>query len=853
MAGDVAMERLGMPDAEYAGLLKRITHVVHAAAEVRIDAPEERLRLVNVEGTANVLELALAAHRDHGLARFTHVSTAYVAGRRTGEVPEPDLSDAAGFASGYERSKFEGERLVRQAGRELPVTVLRPGMIVGDSATGYARTFNTVYVPVRMYLTRRSRVLPVSPSLRLNLVPVDYVAGAASSLTFDPRAEGFTLHLTAPPEGSPTVRELVTAVRGWARERAGIRLPTPVFIPVPSLAKSGGEALGLLGPYLSGQRRFGRENADRLLGPYAPDWRKYLGRILDFALYNGFLHRSGRTVHEQILFRLGSGSRPVRCFDIVDGKSQERPAAELRREMLAAAASLRAMGVRPGDRVAMVGLNSTRYLALDVAVGLAGAVSVPLYYTSPPAEIDGIVRASGASLLLVGAPKVLDRAGELTTEIPMVSFCRGGVPVALAGRVMGWDEFLAKAEGSRATGAAEAPVTPDDLATLRFTSGTTGFPKGVAFTHRGVQWMGEAVASVFPFEARSRKITYLSFLPMNHVVEGILSTYSAFYAPAPLSIHFLEDFKALAKALPVVRPTIFFSVPRVYERLWEGLRGSPAGRLYLRSGKATRGVLRGTVRRGLLRRAGLDRCAQLMVGSAPVGRELLEGLRELGVEVHNAYGLTEAPLVTLNRLGANRIGTTGQPLPRTEVRTAPDGEVLVRGPQVTCGYLGESEQPFVDDGWLRTGDLGHMEGGYLVIEGRRKELLATSYGKKIQPGKIEGMLRSVPGVAEAMVVGESRPYCTAMIWVNEEWTFGESTELDRAIREMNHRLSHPEQLRRWAVMKNDLRIERGELTANLKLRRGEVLRTRAAVARALYDGAETLPGVLHMGAVGRVA
>jgi long-chain acyl-CoA synthetase len=846
VAGDVSSERLGIPGEKYQELVKTLTHVVHAAAEVRLDVPAERLRLTNVQGTANVLELARAVHQDHGLSRFSHLSTAYVAGRRTGDVPEAELSDSFGFSSDYERSKFESEKLVRKAGREFPVTVLRPGMVVGNSKTGYVRNFNTLYVPVRLYLTRRFRVLPVSPSMRVNFVPVDYIAEAVASLTFESPAEGLTFHLTAPVGSSPTVRELVEHVREWARRKAGLSLPRPLFLPFPSLAKRSEEALGLLSPYFNEDRTFLRKGSDRLLGPYALDWREFLPRLLDFALYNGFLHRSGRTVHEQILFRLEGRRRPVRCFDIIDGKQVERPAAGLRRDMLEAAAALKELGVRPNDRVAIVGQNSTRYLTLDVAIGLAGAVSVPLYYTSPPAEMDGIIGSSGAKMLLVGAPRVLDRLGELTSEVSVVSFCREPVPAGLAGRVMGWEDFLAM--GKERAQIAEAPVSPDDLATLRFTSGTTGFPRGVEFTHRSIRWMGEAVSSLFPFGERTREVHYLSFLPMNHVVEGILSTYAPYYTPAPLSIFFLEDFQQLAQALPMARPSIFFSVPRVYERIWKSLCESPAGRRYLRSKGLVRDLLRGMVRRSLLRKAGLDRCAQLIVGSAPAGEELLLNLRELGIEVHDAYGLTEAPLVTLNRLGANRIGTVGRPLPETEIKVAPDGEILVRGPQVTRGYFGEKEQPFTD-GWLQTGDLGRLDaGGYLVIDGRLKELLATSYGKKIQPLKIETMLKAIEGVAEAMVVAEGRPYCTAVLWIGEG---ADVPVIDAGAEGVNARLSHPEQLKRWAVLRNDLTIESGELTANLKLRRREVKNSRGALISALYGEGAAPNGVLHMGGAGR--
>ena len=311
-----------------------------------------------------------------------------------------------------------------------------------------------------------------------------------------------------------------------------------------------------------------------------------------------------------------------------------------------------------------------------------------------------------------------------------------------------------------------APVGPDDLATIRYTSGTTGPPKGVAFTHAQLRWMAETMASLIPWNIRTRPNRYLSFLPMSHVVEGILGTYGPYDLPAPVDVTFLEDFRRVPATLPAVRPTVFFSVPRLYQKVWEGLGRSRIGARYQRMREGPlRGLLRPVVRRAMLRRAGLDRCAQLLAGSAPVDEELLRSFRELGVEIHVAYGLTEAPLVALNRLGRNRIGTVGELLPETQVRLADDGELLVRGPQVTAGYVDEDEQPF-RDGWLLTGDLGHVtRDGWLVIDGRKKDLLKTAYGKYLQPSKIEAMLRRIPGVSEAMVVGEGRPFCAALLWV----------------------------------------------------------------------------------------
>jgi long-chain acyl-CoA synthetase len=641
----------------------------------------------------------------------------------------------------------------------------------------------------------------------------------------------------------PTVGELMGAARDWAADQLGVSLPRPWYVPLPSalLRRLAGRAtgslatLGVLLPYVAGRRQFRRDNVDRLLGPYRPDWRSSMPALLAFAASTSFLHRSDRTVHEQVLFRLRSEHRPVTYHDIIEGRMLTLSGPQVRHDMLAAAIALRRLGISTGDRVAIVGLNSTRYLLLDVAIGLVGAVSVPLYYTSPPSEIDDILAASGARLLLVGAPDVLARLGELRAPIPVVSFCRELPTGDLTRTTLAWDAFLA---GGALDGAAfeRAPVGPDDLASLRYTSGTTGPQKGVMFTHRQLRWMAETLTGLMPWTVRHAPAAYLSFLPLNHVVEGILGTYGPYYLPAPVDIYFLERIRDLQQALPMVRPTVFFSVPRVYERIWDNLGSNPLGRLYLRRpGWPGRRLLRALLRRQVPRRAGFDRCKWLIVGSAPVDEELLRGLRELGVEVHNAYGLTEAPLVTINRPGANRLGTAGQPLPETALRIADDGEVLVRGPQVTGGYADRDLQSPLRDGWLLTGDLGYLsDDGRLVIDGRKKDLIATSYGKKVQAAKVESRLRRIPGVAEAMLVGEGRPYCAALLWLEDADCEG----VDRAIVAVNHDLSHPEQVKRWALLPNDLSVERGELTANLKLRRQVVTHRYQALIDALYGACE---------------
>jgi long-chain acyl-CoA synthetase len=864
MAADISANRFALTEEEYGQLVSTLTHIIHSAADMRLNGPMKELRRTNVGGVRNILALAHAVHEDHGLVRLSHVSTAYVAGSRKGEVPEEDLKGDWGFSSRYEVSKFEGEQLVKEAKKDLPISVFRPGLVVGDSRTGEIKNFNTIYYPLKLYLTRKMRWFPARASLKVNLIPVDYVAEAISKLTLDQRAEGMNFHLTAPWEDLPTAKELLTFVRRWAREEYRLRLPKAVFFPITTGFTKGRykaqqaitrektgmfEALRTLAPYFSERRRFSRDNVDRLLGPYKLNWRSILPSIMGYAVDLGFLHRSDRTVHEQILFRMKGRTYPVRYYDVWGGQVHKRDSREVRNEMLSAAEAMRQLGIGPGDKVAIVGLNSSRYMTIDVAIGLAGAASVPLYYTSPHSEVDLLLEASGAKLLMVGIPKLLEGLDRLKADIPVVSFCREDPVMEHGIKVYPWAEFLALGEGS--TGPATAPVAFDSLATVRYTSGTTGVPKGVTFHHENLRWMGTNVSALLDWQARNKGIRYLSFLPMNHVVEGILAAYAPYYAPGRLDIYFLEDFRDLQKTLVQVHPTLFFGVPRFYEKVWEGLLENNVGKSYVDAKEGVKkGILRKLVRGALLKKVGLTECRQMFVGSAPIGEDLVGAFQGLGIEVYNAFGLTEAPLVTMNMQYHNRPGTVGEPLPETDVVIAEDEEILIKGPQVTPGYLDPTVEPPFGDGYLLTGDLGYMtREGSLVIHGRKKELIVTSYGKNIHPVKIETYIRDIPGVDEVCVVGDNRPYCTALMWAGKEGDPQVAVgNVKTSMLLINKRLSRPEQVKKWAVMENDLSIDGGDLTASLKLKRAAVNERFGPVIDALYgDGPIPAEGVLHLG------
>lgn len=848
--GDVAMENLGWDDDTHSRVAADITHIIHTVADLRLHAPLEDLKKTNLQGTVNLLKLAERAGVNGNFRRFSHLSTAYVAGKHQGEIGEDELNSSQGFWSNYEESKYEAEKAVRESG--LPYSIFRPGMVVGDSETGEIKTFNTLYVLLKLYLTGQLRFIPTSSSMKLNPVPVNYVARAVGALTLNPQALNVTFHLTPPPSQMTSVKEFLEETRRWALEKLQLNLPSPFFIPVSSIIqrltpsanknrKPGLlDVLITLAPYLNEKRVYRNDNTEMFLGPYDLDWRDYLPHLLDYAVYRGFFHRSERTVHEQVLFRLKSRSFPVKLYDVVEGEVKEKSSARMYKDILRAASALQKLGVKKKDRVALVGLNSTRYLALEVAIGLLGAVSVPLYYTSPPQEIKNILKSCGAKILFIGTPHLMKRLSELDREMTMVSFCRESQKIPA--NILSWASFLEKGDDL-------APklslVEFGDLATIRYTSGTTGNPKGVTFQQGNLRWMAESMASLPSWDERIREVRYLSFLPMNHVVEGILGTFAPYYAPAPLKLYFLEDFYQLPTALPLVRPSIFFSVPRFYEKMWSQLKKSSIGNYYLQLEEGVvKKILKPFIRRSLLNQAGLNLCQQLIVGSATSSQQLLQDYQDLGIEIHNAYGLTEAPLVTLNRLGNNRIGTVGEPLPETQVNFSKNGELMVKGPQVTPGYFEVELEPSIKDGWLITGDLGYVTPeGSLVITGRKKELLINSYGKSIDPLHIEALLRDLPQVAEVMLVGEGKPYLSALLWVDEDYS---SQQISPEISKINQNLSRPEQVKKWAIISNDLSIEGGDLTANMKLKREIISSRYQKVITALYQGTDE-PCVLEFG------
>lgn len=864
LEGDVERPLLGLGEDDFAKLSAEVSHIVHAAAEVGINQTEERFRSANVEGTRNVLKFARAAHAASAgrFGRIVHVSTAYVAGTFEGIVAEEPLEPAS-FNSLYEATKHEAERLV-MAEDDLSYAIVRPGQIVGDSKTGFISTFNTLYYPLKLYLKGNLRFMPISAGMKVNMVPVDYVARLSVAALDAPQAHRAVLHAVVEQDQQPTVGELLAAVRTWARENLHVDLPKPVFMPLPLAAWAGrkrnlgnvhkpkrkgfAQNMLALAPYFTENRTFETAKARSVLSQEPPAWSDYLSILLEYAVRAGFLNHTGRTVFEQMLVRMESRTASLDFFDVTPRGTVRRTSQEIAADIRRAASSLKSLGVGAGDRVALIGVNSTRYLIADAAIGLLGAVSVPLYYTTPVDEAEALIRRSGACVVFAGTKQASALAFSLE-DVPFVSLRSAQTDSGPADGLMPWEDFLALADDEPQ---ARLPyVAPDALATIRYTSGTTGEPKGVTFTQHQLQWMGSVMPSLLDWKTRNSKVRYLSFLPMSHVVEGVLVAYAPYCILSDIEFYYLEDFPSLAATLPKIRPTLFFSVPRFYEKAWDQFASNGAAAAYLRlSDGVLKRLLSPLMRKVLLHKAGLGDCRQLIVGSAPMSVQLMEAYRHLGIEVHNAYGVTEAPLVAINRLNENDMGSVGRLLPETEIAFTAEGEVLVRGPQVTAAYDGKSDGALDAEGWFATGDLGSLNArGNLVLHGRGKDILVTSYGKNISPQKIEVLLKDVPGVGEAVLVGEGRPFCTAMLWPKEDAPLDfDYSLLDSGIRCMNESLSHPEQVKRWVVLERQPTISSGELTPNLKVRRSRVIEGRFDTVAALYGSwPPEIAGALHCG------
>ncbi|MDO7869293.1 AMP-dependent synthetase/ligase [Nocardioides jiangxiensis] len=554
------------------------------------------------------------------------------------------------------------------------------------------------------------------------------------------------------------------------------------------------------------------------------------------------------------------------------GAWTEVSAAAFRAEVTATAKGLVATGVQPGDRVAILARTRWEWTVLDYAIWFAGGVSVPVYETSSVDQLTWILEDSGATVVLVEHAAHAERVAA-TGSTAQVLVIDDGALADLAAKGAGVTDADLEERRTQAG--------PGDLATLVYTSGTTGRPKGCMLTHGSLMSEITLATHELPDIFAEDAGTTLLFLPLAHVFARVVQLGCM---RARVKIAHSSDIRGLATYLGELEPSFVFGVPRIFEKLFNAASQQAAadgkGRIFDRAVetaiawsraqdthgrvpvrlRAQHALFARLVYGRIHERLG-GRCTWAFSAGAPLGERLGHFYRGIGIPVLEAYGLTETSgALTVNSTSAQKVGSVGRPLPGTAVRVADDGELLFRGPQVFRGYWHNAEassevlEPASEGGWFHTGDVGEVDDeGFVRITGRKKELLVTAGGKNVAPAILENRLRSHPIVSQCMVVGDGEPFIGALVTIDADAfaQWAESTgrsgsiaslvddpdlraEVQRAVDATNSAVSQAEAIRKFTILPEDWTEEGGQLTPSLKLKRTVVMREFRRDVAALY-------------------
>ena len=557
------------------------------------------------------------------------------------------------------------------------------------------------------------------------------------------------------------------------------------------------------------------------------------------------------------------GYRPLSTADFVD-------------EVKAVAKGLIASEVAPGDVVAILSRTRYEWALVDWAVWWAGGVSVPIYETSSPSQIQWIASDAGAKYVLVESTRHREDVESVRGDLPQlahIGVLEDGILEQLTalGAEVGDEDLEARRTSRRM----------DDVATIIYTSGTTGRPKGAALTHANFVDTTRSALNLLGDQVLPPGSRLLMFLPMAHVFARLITVLAASW---PVTTAFTPDTKNLLDDLAAFRPTFLLAVPRVFEKVYNGAEAKAIaggkGKIFTAAAKTaidystalSAGKVPFTLKAkhalfdklvyGTLRGAMGGQVQWAVSGGAPLGARLSHFFRGIGVTILEGYGLTEttAP-ISVNLPWDVRPGTVGPPLPGSTVAIDEDGEILVKGVMVFAGYHNNEEATAesLRDGWFRTGDLGALdENGNLTITGRRKEVIVTAGGKNVSPAQLEDQLRSHPLVSQCVVIGDQKPFVAAILtldaemlgtWLKNnglpEMTVAEAaqneavrTELQTVVESANQSVSRAESIRAFEVIDSDFTEENGYLTPSLKLKRNVVVKDLAPVIEKIYSGSK---------------
>jgi long-chain acyl-CoA synthetase len=527
---------------------------------------------------------------------------------------------------------------------------------------------------------------------------------------------------------------------------------------------------------------------------------------------------------------------------------------------------LRELGLGPGDKLVILSENRPEWVMVDFATLCRGALTVPIYTTLVQEQVRYIIEDSDAKIVVYSGPELGHKIEAVKDRLVKVKHFISFSPEAPEG-VLTLERVFEMGQKANAAdpGLFEREallVKPDDEASLIYTSGTTGVPKGVILTHGNFVSNLTAVSTIIQFSHRD---TVLSFLPLSHVLERLVTFTYMFKG---CSIAYAESVETVAQNLLEIKPHIMVSVPRVFEKIYakvmdnvlssSGLKrkiffwaikvGKTWGALKV-SGRHIPAPLRfkrnlahKLVFAKIIARTG-GRVRFFVSGGAPLSKDIAEFFYAIGLVILEGYGLTEtAPALSINTFEAIRFGSVGKPIPDVKIRIAPDGEILAKGPNIMKGYYkkeAETREVF-EDGWFKTGDIGHIDGdGFLVITDRKKDIIVTSGGKNVAPQPIENLLKTIPYVTTAVVIGDRKRFVAALIVPNfeklEEYArnggiaFKDRGELVRNEQVVNFikaevdratpALAPYERIKRVALLEREFEIEKDEITPSLKVKR----------------------------------
>jgi len=552
---------------------------------------------------------------------------------------------------------------------------------------------------------------------------------------------------------------------------------------------------------------------------------------------------------------------------------------EYRNAVRQAARGLAALGAAPGTGVAIMGFARPEWYIANTAVMMTGALPAGVYTTNTPEQCHYIADHAEAVVAVVENQEYLERFLAVRDRLPRLQAIVLMEGEASGEGVLSWAQLL---EGGSATSEEEidrriAAARPDDVCTLIYTSGTTGDPKAVMLTHRNISWIAANSVELLDVTAEDRLISYL---PLSHIAEQIASLYISMATGA--CVHFAESVDKLGENLREVRPHVFLGVPRVWEKIQAGIQAAGAQNPPLRKKIAAwarkTGLAGGYAdQKGQPRpwlyslahrlvfskvreKLGLTETRFAVASAAPLARETQEFFLSLGIPILDIWGMSELTgPATISLPGAYRTGRSGRPLPGTEMRIADDGELLVRGPHVFKGYYKDeavTRETIDEEGWLHSGDVAEFDDeGYLRITDRKKELIITAGGKNIAPQFLEGKLKQIPAISQAVAIGDRRPYVVALLAVDPTRVTEEAEKagspaktteeaarcpvfkawVEKQVEETNRSLARYEQIKKFALLPGELTTDGGELTPTMKLKRRVIHEKYGAAIESLYS------------------